>query len=58
MNDELFLFTCPKCKHQLAWANQTARVYCKACDKWVSLNQSEEESPVKLDPEQDQMLLF
>ena len=51
-------FTCPKCHRELAWAYETATVYCRSCDRWVAAAQMKEANPAKIDPDQRQLLLF
>jgi len=51
-------FICPKCKRDLAWAYETASVYCRPCDRWVTAEQLKDINPAKIDPNQDQLLLF
>jgi len=51
-------FICPKCDHDLAWAYESASVYCRACDRWITVEQLKRINPAKLDPSQDQLLLF
>lgn len=55
---QLIQFICPKCKKQLVWANETAIVYCKKCDRWVRFHDIKESNPAKMDPERDQLSLF
>lgn len=55
---QLILFTCPKCRRKLVWANETAIVYCKKCDRWVRSVDIKEVTPVKMDAENDQLTLF
>ncbi len=60
METKLMEFICPKCKKSLTWANQTAIVYCKRCDKWVRAKDIKEVNPARMDAEGDnnQLTLF
>lgn len=54
----LIEFTCPKCEKLIAWANESASVYCKECDEWIQAKDLENMNPAKIDPTTDQLLLF
>jgi len=54
----LIEFTCPKCKKLIAWANESASVYCKDCDEWIQAKDLKNMNPAKIDPNTDQLLLF
>lgn len=51
-------FICPKCNRDLAWAYENASVYCRACDRWVRAGELKRINPAKIDPDQDQLILF
>jgi hypothetical protein len=51
-------FICPKCNRELAWAYEYASVYCRVCDRWIRAGQLKRTNPAKIDPEQDQLILF
>jgi hypothetical protein len=51
-------FICPKCNKELAWAYEYASVYCRVCDRWIRAGQLKRTNPAKVDPDQDQMVLF
>jgi uncharacterized protein YbaR (Trm112 family) len=57
MPKKLLLFVCPKCQTNLAWASEVATVYCKKCDRWVKASDMKS-TPIKLNPDNDQLLLF
>jgi len=58
MSAQLILFTCPKCNRQLVWAAESATIYCKKCDRWITAKELKEKNPAKIHPEHDQMILF
>ncbi len=51
-------FICPKCNRELAWAYEYASVYCRVCDRWIRAGQLKRTNPAKIDPDQDQLILF
>jgi len=51
-------FVCPKCNRDLAWAYEYASVYCRVCDRWIRVGEIKRINPAKINPEQDQLLLF
>ena len=51
-------FTCPRCGRELAWAYESASVYCRACDRWIWAKEMKVVNPAKSDPERNQLQLF
>ena len=51
-------FICPKCNRDLAWAYENSDVYCRVCDRWVRAVDLKRTNPAKIDPDQNQLILF
>ncbi|VBB08243.1 Hypothetical protein LUCI_3512 [Lucifera butyrica] len=56
----LIQYICPKCRCHLLWAMRTATVYCRKCDRWITVKELKEAYPLEMDPskEKEQLKMF